>query len=104
MYLQKTQKNLKNIGINFSFISNDNSLSKYSKYSKFQLPRTDVTSLDSEMKITLITSNKNRHNYFINEVSKVCNELFVIQECRELILSNPKSISNTKNYIVILRR
>ena len=48
------------------------------------------------MKITLITSNKNRHNYFINEVSKVCNELFVIQECRELILSNPKSISNTK--------
>ena len=33
------------------------------------------------MKITLFTSNKNRHNYFINLLSTISNELFVIQEC-----------------------
>jgi len=33
------------------------------------------------MKITLITSNKNRHNYLINLLGKYCDELFVIQEC-----------------------
>ena len=33
------------------------------------------------MKITLITSNKSRHNYFINYLGKFCDELFVIQEC-----------------------
>ena len=33
------------------------------------------------MKITLFTSNKNRHNYFINLLSEVSDELFVIQEC-----------------------
>ena len=33
------------------------------------------------MKITLFTSNKNRHNYLINLLSKFCDELFVIQEC-----------------------
>ena len=50
------------------------------------------------MKITIITSNKNRHNYFINEISKVAKQLFVIQECRDLILSNPKNKSlNTKS-------
>ena len=32
------------------------------------------------MKITLFTSNKNRHNYLINLFSKFCNELFVVQE------------------------
>ena len=33
------------------------------------------------MKITLFTSNKNRHNYLINLLSKYSEELFVIQEC-----------------------
>ena len=33
------------------------------------------------MKITLFTSNKNRHNYLINLLSTVSHELFVIQEC-----------------------
>ncbi len=33
------------------------------------------------MKITLFTSNKNRHNYLINLLSEVAEELYVIQEC-----------------------
>ena len=33
------------------------------------------------MKITLFTSNKNRHNYLINTLSEISDELFVIQEC-----------------------
>ena len=33
------------------------------------------------MKITLLTSNKNRHNYLINLLSKISDELFVVQEC-----------------------
>jgi len=33
------------------------------------------------MKITLFTSNKNRHNYLINLLSSVSDELYVIQEC-----------------------
>lgn len=33
------------------------------------------------MKITLFTANKNRHNYFINLLSEVAEELFVVQEC-----------------------
>ena len=33
------------------------------------------------MKITLFTSNKNRHNYLINLLSEFSEELFVIQEC-----------------------
>ena len=32
------------------------------------------------MKITLFTSNKNRHNYLINLFSEFCDELFVVQE------------------------
>ncbi len=36
------------------------------------------------MKITLFTSNKNRHNYFINLLSKVSEELFVVQECETI--------------------
>ena len=36
------------------------------------------------MKITLFTSNKPRHNYLINFLSKNCRELFVIQECSTL--------------------
>jgi hypothetical protein len=33
------------------------------------------------MKITLLTSNKNRHNYLINLLSEVSDQLYVIQEC-----------------------
>ena len=33
------------------------------------------------MRVTLFTSNKNRHNYLINLLSEVSEELFVIQEC-----------------------
>ena len=33
------------------------------------------------MKITLFTSNKNRHNYLINLLSEVSDILYVIQEC-----------------------
>ena len=33
------------------------------------------------MKITLFTSNKNRHNYLINLLSEISDELCVIQEC-----------------------
>ena len=32
------------------------------------------------MKVTLFTSNKRRHNYFINFLSNLCDDLFVIQE------------------------
>ena len=33
------------------------------------------------MKITLFTSNNNRHNYLINLLSEIAEELFVVQEC-----------------------
>jgi len=33
------------------------------------------------MKVTLLTSNNNRHNYLVNLLSECCDELFVIQEC-----------------------
>lgn len=33
------------------------------------------------MKITLFTSNQNRHNYLIKLLSKISDELFVVQEC-----------------------
>ena len=37
------------------------------------------------MKITLFTSNKNRHNYLINLLSEVAEELFVVQECGTIL-------------------
>ena len=37
------------------------------------------------MKITLFTSNKNRHNYLINLLSEVSEELFVVQECGTIL-------------------
>ena len=37
------------------------------------------------MKITLFTSNKNRHNYLINLLSEVSEELFVVQECDTIL-------------------
>lgn len=39
------------------------------------------------MKITLFTSNKNRHNYLINLLSTICKEIYVIQECRTVFPS-----------------
>ena len=36
------------------------------------------------MKITLFTSNNNRHNYLINLLSNICDEICVVQECRSL--------------------
>ena len=36
------------------------------------------------MKITLFTSNKSRHNYLINLLSKVSDQLFVVQECDKI--------------------
>ena len=36
------------------------------------------------MKITLFTSNQNRHNYLINSLSRICKELFVVQECKTI--------------------
>ena len=36
------------------------------------------------MKITLFTSNKGRHNYLINLLSSICDELYVIQECNTI--------------------
>jgi hypothetical protein len=33
------------------------------------------------MKITLFTANKSRHNYLINLLSNISDELFVVQEC-----------------------
>ena len=54
------------------------------------------------MKITLFTSNKNRHNYLINLLSKFCDELFVIQECGTIfpgVVPGHYPASNTmKNY------
>ena len=38
------------------------------------------------MKITLFTSNKNRHNYLINLLSTISDELFVLQECGTIFL------------------
>ena len=44
------------------------------------------------MKITIFTSNQNRHNYFINELSKICDHLYIIQECRSIFPGQIKDI------------
>lgn len=36
------------------------------------------------MKITLFTANQRRHNFFINQLSCICDELYVIQENRTI--------------------
>ena len=36
------------------------------------------------MKITLFTSNDKRHNFFINMLPEVSEELFVVQECKTI--------------------
>ncbi len=54
------------------------------------------------MRITLFTSNKNRHNYFINLLSRVSEKIFVIQECEVVnsgkISENYRSSSILKKY------
>jgi len=54
------------------------------------------------MKITLFTSNKNRHNYLINLFSEVSDELYVIQECGTIfpgiIPDHYQTSSNMKKY------
>jgi len=54
------------------------------------------------MKITLFTSNNNRHNYLINLFSEFCDELFVVQECGSIfpgIVPGHYQVSETmKNY------
>jgi len=50
------------------------------------------------MKITVFTSNQNRHNYLINSLSKICEELFVVQECKTIfpgIIPGHYSANNT---------
>ena len=42
------------------------------------------------MKITIFTSNSSRHNYLINLMSGVCDEIFIIQECGSLFKKGPK--------------
>ncbi len=49
------------------------------------------------MRITLFTSNNNRHSYLINLLSKYCDELFVIQECKNLVkntINEKKQVSD----------
>ena len=40
-----------------------------------------------KMKITIFTSNLNRHNYLINLMSEICEELYVIQENNTIFLA-----------------
>ena len=50
------------------------------------------------MKITIFTSNQSRHNYLINKISEISDEIFVIQENKNIILSktNVATVSNIK--------
>jgi methionyl-tRNA formyltransferase len=50
------------------------------------------------MKITLFTCNKTRHNYFINLLSTICDQIYVVQESKTVF---PNSISEQKNSKVI---
>lgn len=51
------------------------------------------------MKITIFTANQRRHNYLINLLSKVCTELFVVQESRSLFPGKFKNFY--KNSIIM---
>jgi len=58
------------------------------------------------MKITLFTSNNNRHNYLINLLRNICDELWVVQECKTLFsgknanrYSKSKIIESYFNYV-----
>tara|TARA_Y100000768_G_C23970897_1_gene680470 strand:+ start:1408 stop:2175 length:768 start_codon:yes stop_codon:yes gene_type:complete len=60
------------------------------------------------MKITVFTSNKDRHNHLINELLKITNEIFIIQESRELIsfpdTSNFKKKKSIKKYFSLVQK
>jgi len=58
------------------------------------------------MKVTLFTSNNHRHNYLINLLSNICDELWVVQECKTLFTgknsdrySKSKIIESYFNYV-----
>ncbi|WP_440652167.1 formyltransferase family protein [Candidatus Pelagibacter sp. HIMB1542] len=51
------------------------------------------------MKVTLFTSNNYRHNYFINLLSNICDELYVIQECKTLFKGKNNEKYQNKNII-----
>ena len=58
------------------------------------------------MKVTLFTSNNHRHNYLINLLSNICDELWVVQECKTLFpgknanrYSKSKIIESYFNYV-----
>ena len=53
------------------------------------------------MKITLITTNKKRHNYLINLLSSISEKLFVIQEC---MVKNPERISGNYKTSKIIKK
>ena len=49
------------------------------------------------MKITLFTSNNNRHNYLINLLSGISDKLYIVQECEKLLSGIiPVQYSNSK--------
>ena len=50
------------------------------------------------MKITLLTANQNRHNYLVNLLSNICDELFVIQENRTIFPENYPASEIMKKY------
>ncbi len=52
------------------------------------------------MKITLFTGNHNRHNFLVNLLSDLCDELFVIQESTTIftgVLNGEYAVSNNMN-------
>ena len=51
------------------------------------------------MKITIFTSNRLRHNYFIQEMNKICDELYVFQESVSLFPGKYSDIYNKSNII-----
>ena len=51
------------------------------------------------MKVTLFTSNNHRHNYLINLLSNICDELWVVQECKTLFTGKNDEKYQNKNII-----
>ena len=51
------------------------------------------------MKVTLFTSNNHRHNYLINLLSNICDELWVVQECKALFTVKIDDKHQNKNII-----
>ena len=56
------------------------------------------------MKITVFTSNSRRHNYLINSLALISDELFLIQECKTLFTGQINSfykVSQQKQKILV---